>query len=355
MPSFYYSPDKLLSFNADISGVVALRGFGKTYSFKKFLLGQFLKDKKTQFLFLRQTKAQLDEVVPTFFDDLAANNEFPGELFKFTIRGNFILYCEKGKAEIRVAYFSSLSTPSNAKGVSLPYCRYAFFDEFISETNTYLKDELKKFSSIISTTMRNHPNCKILMSANALTMDNPYFRLFNVKIPKQGNLFCKNVFPLENEVTKERINLVVVFQFGSDSEKFKSEAQKSLAGKIARLTEYANSSIDNKFMLDDYSAILDRKDIPFSLSCSFNVYCRGKAFGVYIIESHSLVWLGKPDQSKETWVYKDVLEALKPNNRVLTKANRICEYLSNAYIAGQVSFESLEVKNTFVDFINYLV
>lgn len=85
----YYSYQRILSYNAFLNFLIGERGVGKTYGAVKFCIQKFLK-KGEQFIYLRRYKSDLKKSVPTFFDAMIKNNEFPEATFK-TSGANFYI------------------------------------------------------------------------------------------------------------------------------------------------------------------------------------------------------------------------------------------------------------------------
>ena len=72
----YYDYNKILSYNALINILIGERGVGKTYGASKFVVSQYLK-KNDEFAYIRRYKTEIKQAVPSFFDAINSNNEFP--------------------------------------------------------------------------------------------------------------------------------------------------------------------------------------------------------------------------------------------------------------------------------------
>lgn len=347
----YWNPYPLLSYNADINLVIGPRSIGKTYKEKFLALKDFFKN-KSQFIFLRQTETQLELTKSKFLNDLKANKEFNGKCDNLFIKGNTVYYRSNEDKIEEVGYFSSLNVVSNQRGfTTTDKLKWYFLDEFISETNTYLKNEINKFVSSVSTFFRLRKNGKIILSANALSMDNPYFNFFNIKIPKEGNFF-KSILPIEDPLTKEIYNLIVVAEFVKPSNEFIEVSSKSLSGKLALLSGYGGSSINNRFILDDTSNIVERRLIKCPLQCSFNVFFNGIDIGIYKNTSHNIIFVGEPLKNYKTYVFNDIVKASEPNCVLTLRKNNIYKLLLNYQVNGYMVYENLNLKNAFLDFLN---
>lgn len=347
----YWNPYKLLSYNADIYMVVGAKSIGKTYKEKILALKDFFKN-GTQFVFSRQTDKQIQIVKNEFLSDLKANNEFNGKVNNLFIKGNRVLYIDEKKKIKVVGFFSSLNVITNTKGFTTTYnLKWYFQDEFISETGEYLKDEVKRFVVAISTFFRLRNDGKVLMTANALSMDNPYFNLFGITMPKSGS-FCKRIIKIEDPITKEIYNLVVVCEFIKPSNDFITASTKSLAGKLAILSGYGESSINNKFILDDNSNVVEMKNLKCDLQAQFNLYFNDKMMGIYKNESHNIVFVGKPVNNLKTYVFNDIVKASESNCILSIKRSNVFKILLNYQLNGYMVYDNLQLKNAFIDLLN---
>ena len=112
---FYYTLQRVLSFNSLINIIIGERGVGKSYTCKKHVINRFIK-KNEQFVYLRRYKTELKSSVPKFFDDIIANNEFPEA--KFKVKNN-LFYIDDNIA----GYALPLSTANILKSTSFYFWR----------------------------------------------------------------------------------------------------------------------------------------------------------------------------------------------------------------------------------------
>ena len=81
IPSKYWNIDRTLTHNVLFYVIVGNRTAGKTYGCKKKGINNFIK-KGEQFAYVRRYEKDLKESLPTFFDDIIKNNEYPEYEFK---------------------------------------------------------------------------------------------------------------------------------------------------------------------------------------------------------------------------------------------------------------------------------
>ena len=122
-------------------------------------------------------------------------------------------------------YYTYHSNHENKKSISYPNITLLIFDEFLIDKGhqMYLPDEPVKLLNLYETVARpgtGHPRVILFMLANAITITNPYFLFWNLKMPikkdKNGKLLSeiennritlnKNIHPPQ----KEKIILKII-------------------------------------------------------------------------------------------------------------------------------------------------
>ena len=184
----YWDINKSLSYNALFNFIVGNRGAGKTYGSKKYVINRFLKYGE-QFVYIRRFKDELKKI-KKFFDDIKP--EFPDIDFKVKGKTFLINGKECGTA-------MPLSTAKIEKSTAFPLVTTIIFDEFILDKGThhYLPDEVTNFLECYETIARTRDNCKVFFLSNAITITNPYFLYFNIKLPYGKTIMCKNDILIE--------------------------------------------------------------------------------------------------------------------------------------------------------------
>lgn len=245
--SKWYSPTRLLSHNSFINFVMSPRGNGKSYSAKKLAIKNYLKN-KSQTVYVRRTKVEIDEVKDTYWNDIKEN--YPNLDFK--IEG-YIGYINGDE----VIHFIPLSTSTNKKSASYPLVILIIFDEYIitkTTYNRYLKNEMTLLLDLIETVGRSR-NIKVLLMANSVSFVNPLFSFFDI-VPKENQRF-----------SKYKDGLICVEQFTSNV--FMEEKKKTPFGRLIAGTEYSKYAIENEVLEDTLDFIKDRGSFKYKFMCSF--------------------------------------------------------------------------------------
>lgn len=243
----WYSPNRLLSHNAFINFVMSPRGNGKSYSAKKLIIKNYLKD-GSQAVYVRRTKVEIDEVKDTYWNDIG--EEYPDLDFK--VEG-YIGYINGDE----VVHFIPLSTSTNKKSASYPKVKWIIFDEYIitkTTYNRYLKNEMTLLLDLIETVGRAR-NIRVLIMANSVSFVNPLFSFFDI-VPKEGRRF-----------NKYKDGLICVEQFTSHV--FMEEKKKTPFGRLIEGTNYSKYAIENEVLEDTNDFIKEREGAKYKFLACF--------------------------------------------------------------------------------------
>lgn len=243
----WYSPNRLLSHNAFINFVMSPRGNGKSYSAKKLIIKNYLKN-GSQAVYTRRTKVEIDEVKDTYWNDI--REEYPDLDFK--IEG-YIGYINGDE----VVHFIPLSTSTNKKSASYPKVNWIIFDEYIitkTTYNRYLKNEMTLLLDLIETVGRAR-NIRVLIMANSVSFVNPLFSFFDI-VPKEGQRF-----------SKYKDGLICVEQFTSHV--FMEEKKKTPFGRLIEGTNYSKYAIENEVLEDTNDFIKEREGAKYKFLACF--------------------------------------------------------------------------------------
>lgn len=238
MDSFYYTLQRVLSFNALINFIIGERGVGKSFSSKKHVINRFIK-KGEEFVYLRRYKTELKSSVPKFFDDIIDKKVFPEATFK--VKNNNFYINDK-----IAGYALPLSTANILKSTSYSKVKTIIFDEFIIDKGCYhyLQNEVEQFLDIIETVGRLR-DIKVFMLGNAISITNPYFTYFNLSLP------------YNSDIALFKDGSILVNYIKNDN--YREIKKASRFGKLIEGTDYGRYAIDNEFLRDS-KAFIKKKE-----------------------------------------------------------------------------------------------
>lgn len=320
----WYDGNQTLTHNCLFNFVIGPRGVGKTYWSKMWQVKRFLKTGE-QFVYVRRYKEEL-RTLGSYFN--AIKDNFPEVAFE--VNGTN-LYINGEHAGTAIA----LSTSLILKSSEFPKVTSIVFDEFIIEKGTYryLPKEVNKFLDLYETISRLRENVIAFFMANAITMTNPYFLYFDIKVPYGSTFFKRGD---------------VLFQY-VNNEEYQQAKASSRFGQIIQGTEYAEYSINNQFLLDN-STFIEKK--PGKADFLFSMTYNGYKMGIWVDYDAGLMWASwdvAHDRINFAMTLADHTE-----NTLMIKSlskSRFYALFLDAYKTGHVRFEDMTIKNLIYEII----
>lgn len=340
--SMFWDIGRTLTHNTLVNVIVGNRGGGKSYGAKKKAIDNFIK-RKEQFGYIRRYKEDLKKPLEQFFKDVEweyPDFEFKVEREKLYIRMKSDDKKAKWTENDVAGYGFVLSTANNKKSISYPDITMLIFDEFLLEKGTqrYLVNEPEKLLNLYETVARpgtGHPRVVLFLLANAITVTNPYFLYWGLRMPKTADKNGKWIW-------KHPTRPILVEDVRN--EKFIDIKQNTEFGQLVKGTNYADYSIENKFLLDD-DTFIERKSPKARYFFTF-VY-RNKEFGVWADFNEGKLWVSEDIDPSYVLKFAITLKDHKPNTMLLKrigKQGHFKTFIEN-YKTGNVYFETMDIKN----------
>lgn len=330
----YYSFDKVYSYNATYMFIVGARGLGKTYGAKQRVIRNFIRTGE-QFIYLRRYKPELTGR-GTFFADIM--HEFPD--YDFRVNGH-VAECapvssrnEKKREWSIMGYFVALSTAQSQKSIAYPRVTTIIFDEFIIEKGAlrYLPDEAKAFNDFFSTVDRWKDKTRVLFLANAISIMNPYFLDYDIKV---------------NEKTGEFVKVAdgfIVAHF-PDSAKFATGVYRTKFGQFIAGTDYAEYSVGSEFG-DNHERMIALK--PSNAKYYYTLETRNGTFSVWVDIMGPYYYI-QDKRPKQENIYTLVAQWMDEDKTLMLPSDRLAQMLRSAFRAGKMWFSSPQARNAFID------
>ena len=338
--SIFWDICRTMTHNMLINIIVGNRGGGKSYGAKEKAVENFIK-KKEQFGYIRRYKDDLKKPLEQFYKDIA--QEFPDHECK--VEGDKVYIRIKADAKQKwtekdlAGFGFSLSTANNKKSMSFPDISMLIFDEFLLEEGNqrYLPNEVEKLLNLYETVARpgsGHRRVTLWLLGNAISITNPYFLYWDLKMPKSMDKNGKWIW-------KHPTRPILVEDVRNEG--FIDAKRNTEFGQLVEGTTYADYSIENKFLLDDDTFIEKKSQFARHL---FNFVYRGEKFGVWFDYTEGKMWVSQSfDPSGIT--YSFTMKDHKPNTMLWKSKNKTL-YLKQfleAFKQGILYFESMNIKN----------
>lgn len=346
----YYDGSKLLNMR-DLDGhkprffmVTSNRSAGKTTYFHRYLFNRFLKHGE-KFAILYRYKDMLDDLDGKFFKDIGPLF-FPDYLCKAVKKshGDYIeLYtCKRGEEENEEAwkccgYGLALNTANKLKNFSHYFSdiKTMYFDEFQAEFSEYCPKELNKFFNIYATIARGHGEqfryLPVIMSANTVSVINPYFSYFKITNRLQSNTkFLRgHDYVLECNFNESASNAMQEASFMKYSDD--------------KYLQYQSGGV---YCLDN-TAFLEKKTGMNRYVCT--ILLHGREYGVRLYDDGILYINKQPDKTSPNRFSGDIeshnLSTIITPSAVYKK--QLIEYFNRGYLR----FYDLETKTDIIEFL----
>ena len=327
----YYEIDKIMSLNAQFNFIVGGRGIGKTFGFKRFAIAAALK-KGHQFIYLRRFKPELKSRTQ-FFMDVA--DFFPD--WEFRVNGREaqaapISTAGDKKREWQViGFFIALSQAQNEKGGSYKAVRNILFDEFIIEKGhqQYLDDEHHTMLNFYSTIDRNQDKTRVFFMANSVSLSNPYFRNFNIRVREDTDLY--------------RLEGGFIAVHFPNMDDFKGEVYQTRFGRFISGTDFAEFAIESTFE-DGHGSMVAYK--PNEARYMFTV--EGKIGTLHYWKYGEYWWCGVKMKRGDLTVLTTEADKMGEGKSLVAHNERLFARLRGVYKKGKFMFENDEARNVFV-------
>lgn len=331
----YYDYSKILSYNALLNFLIGERGVGKTYGAVKFVTKQFIK-KDEQFAYIRRYKSDLKNSVPTFFNSIIENKEFPDNHLetkygKFYIDGNV------------AGYSMTLSTAQDLKSANFNKVKTIIFDEFIideGQKKYYLHNEVEVFLNLIETIARMR-NIRVLLLGNAGNLiTNPYFLYFDLNIPYNTDI----------KTYKDGLILVQYME----NKAYREAKANTRFGKLVAGTSYERYAIQNLDTHQNKNFIKKKLGTSrFQYSFIFN----GIEYGVWYDYEEGLVFISNDFPKPSPYCFAFSVNDHTENTTLIKNSRKYTCWKTfiDAFQKGNMRFESQKIKAVCSDLIKKLI
>lgn len=327
--SIFYDIRPIRSYNRVLNFVLGGRGIGKTFSFKKWAVEDFLSNGK-KFIYMRRHETEFkDREMNENFFPAALRAYFPEHTFKFYQGAYYI--------DDKMAGFPMiLSKAGYRKSVEFDDVNKVLFDEFLIDQGSmyhYLSDEVIVFAEAMETIAR-FKKVQFFLFSNSVSVNNPYFVKFGIELPEEGKEFRK---------TKH-----YVVQCPEQSEYVKAKRKTAMGSLMADLMpEYFAYAYENEMLRDRSDFIRDRsKQSAYLYTLIYN----GQTMGVWFDQNESNLYITRKIDENYRAVYtinaKDHTEA----SQLILRKNPAIKYLIDFFREARCYFSDQQVKGIMIDF-----
>lgn len=324
--------------------VTTNRTGGKTTYFNRLCINRFLKQGK-KFCLLYRYQYELEQVADKFFKDIKAlffNDYMMDEktLGKSGFKELFI--GKNGNQMNSCGYAISLNASDNVKKYSHFFndTELILFDEFQTESNRYINDEVGKLLSVHTSLARGNGKqvryLPVFMLANQVTLLNPYYSALGIaeRLNSKTHFLRGNGWVLETDFIESAAN-----------------AQKESAFNRAFASHrYTSFASENNYLLDNY-AFIERPHGRSRYICTFKV--DGSSFSVREFPDSGILYCDdKFDPDFPTRIAV-TLDDHSINYVMLSSNNVLISFLRDCFQKGKFRFKNANAKNACISFLSF--
>lgn len=336
--SIYLNFDKVLSYNAFLTMLIADRGIGKTFGAKKYCIKHFIKKHK-KFAWIRRYGTDLGE---TFGDAKEPNKFFKDIEVKFPEHNFITENDERGKIKYClmddqiIGYGMSLKSAESLKGTQYNDVDTIILDEFLvgDGGSRYIKDEPMYLLSIIESIARFR-KIRVILLGNSTSTVNPYFDFFNVHLPYNS----------EYQLFKD--NTILVCYITNSSEKYRQAKKQTDFGKLISGTKYESYAVENKF-INDTNAFIKKKTPKARLFC--NVILNNTIYGVWM-DQYDMYISRKYNENFNVTITFDY-KSHNEKTLLLKSKNVFMQNIVKHFQNGSLYFENQPIKHAILELLH---
>lgn len=301
--SEYWTPDEIDKTGANYRIVYGERGPGKTYSFKKKAIDNFIEHGKT-FAYVRR---RVEEIKPgklmSFFDDISEYlnrrmiEKWPGfdDFVIMPKAGTFTLYgYTEGRREsiATFGHYFALANSRYNKSVPYPDVNLFCYDEFLvdeSKGEYELPGEFSLLLNLISTIKRKRTDFIVYMFGNTVNRNSTVLSAMNINVRDipQGSIKCYE-YRDGDIVNKVAVEYTRHYEQSSESESFfvfNSKREMMIRDGSFEVDSYATFTEDSFYSARPKHGILF--DCP-----DFRLYGYVMTNGELWVTPKRMVWSG---------------------------------------------------------------
>lgn len=341
--SKFYDGGQMLSYKKHVNFLLGHRSTGKTFWAKKRAVQKFLTKGKGS-VWVRRYKTELkgDKLKKFFQDLISANCErakqgkklwFPLDT-EFEVRG-YVGYINKKPA----IAFIPLSVATTFKSVPFEECDDIYFDEFLVDKQhiRYLQNEVEMFFEFFLTVMRERfDDVFVYFIGNAISVVNPYFLFFGIKMSNK-------------EFTFDKTGEVLVQNF--KSEQIIQEFKNSWFGRLMQGTSYFEYAVENEFLRDN-NEFIEQRSKNAIFRCA--IYYKKCFYGFWVDFKTGLMYASEKYDPSSLCLYTLTREDHSVNLLLIkNKKNTFIEEVLFEFQTGALRFESQKVKQNVFELLSF--
>lgn len=299
------------------------RGCGKTYSWKRHVIRNFL-ETGAQFVYCRRYATEIEpkKLERGFFTDIA--KEFPEIELKVDGDTAFV----DGEP---AGFFLSISRGIADKGTSAyDNVTDLLMDEFILPDGNYryISHECEAFEDVLENVFRLR-DARICLFSNNISEVNPYYLFYKIKFTRNS----PNVY--------KRDGLRAMKLDMRDYSEYKAQTKRA---QVIAHTQYFDYSIHNDSLYDDKTNVQKK---PHGCRHAFVLIIDGVKIGAWKAPAYGQ-WYLSPDVEPSPFIFEFDMRKMGGDSLLLTYKHPYIKSIMESFANGGLYYETQACKNLFL-------
>ncbi len=327
--------------NISFIAIIGKRQIGKTYGVLKYML-----DFDKRFIYLRSVMAEMEMLKKNVGNPFDAIKDYKGRVIfdsatQYT--ANIVRLDkqdEETEVKTNIGLLASLSSIGRVRGINGREFKEIVFDEFIPESHLLkVKNGGDAFLNMYTTIagnreLENEKPLRVWLLANSNNLDSDILKALNLtEVVERMSLHGE-----ESRILKDRGIMVIL----PDSEKI-TQARKNTAlyKAIDADSKFAKMAYGNEFSYNDFTDVVA---CPLS---EFNPLIKIGKIVIHLHKSNKTLYVTEAAKFKARHEYGET-------EHYINKLQKDFPELKAAFLKGRMRFQSMTVKNLFLDYLDLL-
>lgn len=350
MESKYYDWNKTISYDADVTVVISMRGFGKTYGLRKQCISDYINN-GYRFVQIVRFKNSIPNIAADYFGKVSKEKKFKDYMFKTHGSFGYIAKRPKDKNDKPqwklLCYFVALSQMQQTKEQTFTDVKRLIFDEaildFRDRFHNYLPNEYSLLANVVDSCTRENAEDETAIKprlyclANACDLINPIFMRYGVtREPEYGYSWHDGKNMLLHYVAPEYHGEL--------------KLNETVAGRMTRGTSEADITVNNRF-LNANTDFVEKKtaNAKFQYAIKYDA----DIYAVWVDWNAGLYFISSKIPNNTN---KPIISLTARDNRInyvlVKRSNKLMQNLLELYYLGLIRYESIAQREKFIKMLS---
>lgn len=326
--------------------IIGKRQIGKTYNVLKHML-----DSDKRFILLRGVKTELDMLKRNVNSPFEKIEGYKGRIVfesetEYTASIMRLDESEEGETKTNIGMCAALSSIGRIRGFNGDIYTDVVYDEFIPESHLLkVRHGDDAFNNMYTTIAGNRelegrPPLRVWLLANSNNLDNDILKALNITdVVERMSLRGE-----ESRIIKDRGIMVILPDSAIITEKRK---QTALYRAIGGESKFAKMAFENAFAYNDYTDVGVKPLQEYKPLIRIGMGGYNSGIVIFLHKNNKTLYIAESSNLNVKYQYSDT-------DYARNKFVRDYPEIKAAFLKGRITFQSMKVKNEFLDYIDLL-